>query len=77
VAVGQKLVPVVRHHIVQRFYNVFEGVGDFAPVAIVDAKERTCEIVHAFRALRTLTDNGVGLDPDQHSLVVIILAALP
>ncbi len=68
--------PVIRLDGIQGGDDIVEGVGQLAPVAVAHPEERLREVVERAPAVRPLADHAVGVEPDQHALVVIILGPL-
>ena len=70
-------LPVPRLDRVQRLRDVVDRIGQLAPVAVAHPEERAGEIVDRLPPARFLAQQRIDVHPDEQSLVVIILAALP
>ncbi len=75
-ALAQEGGPVASLHPVQGRGHGLEGVGGRVPVAVLGAEEGLGEVVQRLLAAGLLADQGVGVEPDQRALAVVVLAAL-
>ncbi len=65
------------HDTVQRLDDVFESVGVLVERPVLDAEEGAGEVVQRLPAIGALADQGVGVEPDQLALDIVVLVALP
>ena len=72
---AQESRPVVRMHGVQVRDHVIEGIGPGLPDAVLDAVEGLGEIIERLAVVGGLADQGVGVQPDQQGLAVVVAGA--
>src|ERR1700748_1595551 len=77
-ALGQKAAPVVGDNGAEIVPELREGVGSaLGGCGAADREKLDAEVVQRFLAMRELADGGVGIEPQQLTFGVIVLAATP
>src|SRR5205807_1441327 len=74
-ALIEKRLPVVGRDLIERRHHVLEGVRLDRGWPRLPAVETAAEVVERVPARRELADERVGVEPDQHALVVEVGAA--
>uniref|UniRef100_A0A0N4ZJK1 PE-PGRS family protein n=1 Tax=Parastrongyloides trichosuri TaxID=131310 RepID=A0A0N4ZJK1_PARTI len=72
---AQETGPVVRVDRVQSRDHVVERIAARRPGAVVAAEEALGEVVQRFLPARRLADQGVGVQPDQQGLAIVVARA--
>ena len=69
--------PIIILDFIERENDIFERVSEFTPIAVVHSKESPREIIERAATAGEFADQAIHIQPDEESLVVVILGALP